>query len=65
MARPNSSFLLKDRQKHLPDPPRKIMLDRDLAFQYGVEAKVLNHAVKRNLQRFPSDFMLQLTAERG
>lgn len=41
----------------------KVMLDRDLALLYGVETKVLNRAVKRNLQRFPSDFMLQLTAE--
>ena len=39
------------------------MLDRDLALLYGVETKVLNRAVKRNLQRFPLDFMFQLTAE--
>jgi hypothetical protein len=41
----------------------KVMLDRDLALLYGVETKVLNRAVKRNLQRFPSDFMFQLTTE--
>lgn len=41
----------------------KVMLDRDLALLYGVETKVLNRAVKRNLQRFPADFMFQLTAE--
>ena len=41
----------------------KVMLDHDLALLYGVETKVLNRAVKRNLQRFPSDFMFQLTAE--
>ena len=41
----------------------KVMLDRDLAVLYGVETKALNRAVKRNLQRFPSDFMFQLTAE--
>ena len=41
----------------------KVMLDRDLALLYGVETKVLNRAVKRNLQRFPPDFMFQLTAE--
>jgi hypothetical protein len=40
-----------------------VMLDRDLAGLYGVETKVLNRAVKRNLQRFPPDFMFQLTAE--
>ena len=39
------------------------MLDGDLASLYGVETKVLNRAVKRNLQRFPSDFMFQLTDE--
>ena len=41
----------------------KVMLDRDLASLYEVETKVLNRAVKRNRQRFPSDFMFQLTAE--
>ena len=43
----------------------KVMLDRDLALLYEVETKVLNRAVKRNLQRFPSDFMFQLTANEG
>jgi hypothetical protein len=41
----------------------KVMLDRDLASLYEVETKVLNRAVRRNLQRFPLDFMFQLTAE--
>lgn len=40
---------------------RKIMLDRDLASLYGVPTKVLNQAVKRHLNRFPEDFMFQLT----
>ena len=39
----------------------KVMLDRDLARLYGVETKVLNQAVKRNLERFPDDFMFQLS----
>lgn len=39
----------------------KIMLDVDLARLYGVTTKALNQAVKRNSERFPSDFMLQLT----
>lgn len=39
----------------------KVMLDSDLATLYDVETKVLNQAVKRNLERFPSDFMFQLT----
>ena len=40
----------------------KVMLDSDLAELYGVETSVLNQAVKRNLGRFPPDFMFQLTA---
>lgn len=36
------------------------MLDRDLAMLYGVKTKVLNQAVKRNIARFPDDFMFQL-----
>jgi hypothetical protein len=43
----------------------KVMLDRDLALLYEVGTKVLNRAVKRNRQRFPSDFMFQLTANEG
>jgi phage regulator Rha-like protein len=38
----------------------KVMLDRDLANLYGVETKVLKQAVKRNIERFPSDFMFVL-----
>jgi phage regulator Rha-like protein len=40
---------------------QKIMLDRDLAELYGVEVKRLNEATKRNIKRFPGDFMFQLT----
>lgn len=39
----------------------KVMLDFDLAVMYQVETKVLNQAVKRNVERFPEDFMFQLT----
>ena len=39
----------------------RVMLDRDLAILYEVETKALNLAVKRNIKRFPSDFMFQLT----
>lgn len=39
------------------------MLDRDLAEMYGVETRTLNQAVKRNIERFPEDFMFQLTKE--
>jgi hypothetical protein len=41
----------------------KVMLDSDLARLYGVETRVLNQAVKRNIERFPEDFMLQLNKE--
>lgn len=39
------------------------MLDRDLAVLYGVETRVLKQAVRRNLKRFPNDFMFQLSKE--
>ncbi|MDI6045643.1 ORF6N domain-containing protein [Flavobacterium yafengii] len=41
----------------------KVILDFDLATLYEVETKVLNQAVKRNIKRFPSDFMFRLTIE--
>ncbi|MFO0356014.1 MAG: ORF6N domain-containing protein [Sphingobacteriaceae bacterium] len=40
---------------------QKVMLDKDLAEMYGVETKRLKEAVKRNIERFPDDFMFQLT----
>jgi len=42
---------------------QKVLLDSDLARLYGVTTKSLNQAVKRNAERFPEDFMFQLTAE--
>ena len=45
-------FLIRD---------QKVMLDRDLAELYGVETKVLKQAVRRNIDRFPKDFMFELT----
>jgi len=42
---------------------RKVMFDSDLARIYGVETRILNQAVKRNANRFPIDFMFQLTQE--
>ena len=42
---------------------QQVMLDKDLATLYGVETRTLNQAVKRNIQRFPSDFRFQLTME--
>jgi hypothetical protein len=41
----------------------KVMLDRNLAELYQVETRVLNQTVKRNIKRFPDDFMFRLTAE--
>ena len=41
----------------------RVMLDRDLAELYGVETKVLKQAVKRNIKRFPEDFIFELTEE--
>jgi hypothetical protein len=40
---------------------QRVMIDCDLAEIYGVETRVLNQAVKRNIERFPEDFMFQLT----
>ena len=42
---------------------KQVMLDRDLSAIYGVETKRLNEQVKRNIERFPDDFMIQLTKE--
>lgn len=42
---------------------QKVMVDSDLAKLYGVEVKRLNEAVKRNIRRFPIDFMFQLSKE--
>ena len=41
----------------------KVMLDRDLAELYGVETRTLNQSVRRNLERFPPDFMFELTRD--
>ena len=42
---------------------KQVMIDKDLALLYGVETKRLNEQVKRNIERFPEDFMFQLTME--
>ena len=42
---------------------QQVMLDKDLTTLYGVETRTLNQTVKRNIQRFPSDFRFQLTME--
>lgn len=50
-------------QKILLFRGEKVLLDSDLAELYGVETKVLTRQVRRNIERFPEDFMFQLTAE--
>ena len=42
---------------------QQVIIDRDLALLYGVETKRLNEQVKRNIERFPDDFMFQLNKE--
>ena len=42
---------------------QQVMLDRDLARLYGVDTRVLNQAVKRNMERFPERFMFQLSKD--
>src|SRR5271163_3750415 len=42
---------------------KKVMIDRDLAMLYGVTTKRLNEQVRRNIKRFPDDFMFQVTAD--
>ena len=62
-----SEFAVQDTadiQKHIISVRNvHAILDRDLATMYGVEVKHLNRQVKRNIERFPSDFMFQLTKE--
>jgi hypothetical protein len=50
----NKIILLRD---------QKVLIDRDLAELYGVETRTLNQAVKRNIKRFPDDFIFQMTKE--
>jgi hypothetical protein len=50
----NKIFIIRD---------LKVMMDRDLAELYGVDTRTLNQAVKRNIKRFPEDFMFQMTPE--
>jgi len=66
MTTENTSVLIPDERimdKIFLIRDQKVMLDRDLAELYGVETKRLKEAVKRNLFRFPEDFMFELTKE--
>lgn len=50
----NKIYLIRD---------KKVMIDRDLAELYGVETKRLKEAVRRNIERFPEDFMFEMTKD--
>ena len=66
MATENSNSFIPDERiidKIYLIREQKVMLDRDLAELYGVETRVLKQQVKRNLSRFPEDFMFELTEE--
>ncbi len=65
MANYNTSLVPVDRIESsiLLLRDQKVILDHDLAMLYGVETKMLVRAVKRNLDRFPDDFMFQLSSE--
>ena len=56
-----SNLISRGKDKILLIRGQKVMLDSDLAFLYGVETKLLIQAVKRNKERFPVEFMFQLT----
>ena len=57
----NKAIMIKDMIHEIRG--QKVMIDRDLAALYGVELKAMNQAVKRNAERFPADFMFQLTQD--
>ncbi len=58
-----TATVLRVEQRILVIRGLRVMIDTDLAELYGVQTKALNQAVKRNAERFPADFMFQLTAE--
>lgn len=59
----NSSDIIPIENRILTIRGHQVMVDRDLAELYGVETKVLNQAVKRNISRFPDSFKFQLTGQ--
>lgn len=66
MAKTNKSIGVRDEivmSKILLIRSKKVMIDRDLAELYGVTTKQMNQQVKRNIKRFPEDFMFQLSKE--
>ena len=66
MAKKKNSLILPDEviiNKIYLLRGQKVMIDRDLADLYGVETKILKRAVRRNIERFPGDFMFVLKAK--
>ena len=65
MLKPSFSLSSSLHFSHKPWKLRgqQVMLDKDLATLYGVETKVLNQTVKRNIERFPNDFRFELSKE--
>jgi len=62
-AKPSQALLIRRVERRiLLIRGEKVMLDVDLAELYGVQTKMLNRAVRRNLERFPGDFMFELTS---
>lgn len=62
-ARPGSPLQPHIESRILALREQRVMLDADLAVLYDVQTKVLVQAVKRNIERFPADFMFQLSTE--
>ena len=63
MPRPKSALVVPVESRIFVQRGQKVILDSDLAELYGVPVKRLNEQVKRNRERFPQDFMFQLSAE--
>ncbi|MBI4221259.1 MAG: ORF6N domain-containing protein, partial [Planctomycetes bacterium] len=65
MRKPKTSLLPQEsiESKIFSIRGKRVMFDRDLAVLYGVETKYLKQQVNRNIERFPNDFMFQLTRE--
>jgi ORF6N domain len=63
MPKPQSALVIPVESRILVLRQQKVILDRDLAELYGVPVKRLNEQVKRNQERFPDDFLFQLTTE--
>jgi cytochrome c oxidase assembly protein Cox11 len=59
----NAGFRTKNIKQDIRGKRGKVMLDRDLAELYSIETRALKQAVKRNIERFPKDFMFEMTSK--